>query len=369
MERMERGFFGKLLVFVLTILAIIGLVAMALSVVCPHINPKHMWQFSFFGLAFWEIFLFNVLVFFALLLLWSRKAWISVLALVIAIPGINKSYAFGNRIENEDGIRVMSYNVHMFQPIDKKDGSEEYAIQIINLIREQSPDLLCCQEFSTFNRKIARNKCIEMFSDSIGLPYYYFNTRRNYSGNVIFSKYPIKKVTEGTGFSKEETYGILVDVDAGEKGSFYLANIHLASFMLTDNELEVLTNTTEHQQALDTIGKSVVHKLKYAFANRSNEVKEMLQGLSEKDIPILLCGDFNDTPLSYTYRRIQKAGFKDAFIAVGKGIKPTYAGKLPLLRIDYMWVNDRVIPIRYNRLSQKLSDHYPITLEFKLSNQ
>ena len=95
----------------------------------------------------------------------------------------------------------------------------------------------------------------------------------------------------------------------------------------------------------------------------------MLQGIPEVDAPVILCGDFNDTPLSYTYRRIQKAGYSDAFVAVGRGIMPTFAGKLPLLRIDYFWVNDKVMPLRFNRYRQKLSDHYPIILDFSINKQ
>ena len=59
MERKERGIIGKFLVCILTLLAIVGLVAMTLSIICPHVNPKHFVWISFFGLAFWEILVYN----------------------------------------------------------------------------------------------------------------------------------------------------------------------------------------------------------------------------------------------------------------------------------------------------------------------
>lgn len=366
MERKERGFFGKVLVFILTILAVIGLIAITLSVVCPHVDPKQFGWIPFFGLTFWVILLFNVLVLFALLLLWSRKVWISVIALLVAIPGINKSYSFGKKVENEKGIRVMSYNIYHFLGFDGETDTETTVNAIIGIVREQSPDLLCCQEFYTFKQNVSRNRCIAMFSDSIGMPYVYYNKKNNFGGNVIFSKYPIEKVTTGGGFSNEETYGVLVEVDAGAKGKFYLANVHLVSNMITNNEVDVLTSTPENQQLLDTVGKTVFHKLQKGYTLRSEEVKEMLQGIPDVDLPVILCGDFNDTPLSYTYRRIQKAGYSDAFLSVGRGIKPTFAGKLPLLRIDYFWVNDKVKPLQFIRYRQKMSDHYPILLDFSI---
>ena len=108
MEKRERGFFGKLLVLVFALLAFIGLVAMTLSVASPYIDPKRINWMPFFGLAFWEIFIFNVLVFIALLLLWSRKVWIGVLALVIAIPGLKKSYSIGSQVNEDSFLRLMT---------------------------------------------------------------------------------------------------------------------------------------------------------------------------------------------------------------------------------------------------------------------
>ena len=99
MERKERGFFGKVIVFLLSVMAVIGLVAMALSVLSPYVDPKRFVWLAYFGLAFWEIFALNILIFALLLLMWSRKVWIAVLALIVAIPGIKKSYSFGSKID------------------------------------------------------------------------------------------------------------------------------------------------------------------------------------------------------------------------------------------------------------------------------
>ena len=106
--RNRRGFIGKLLVFVLTLLALVGLFAMVLSVVNPYIDPNRFIWTSVFGLAFWPIFLFNVFILFLLVLLWSKKAWISVLALLIAVPGLRRSFSIGDQSEAIGSIRVMT---------------------------------------------------------------------------------------------------------------------------------------------------------------------------------------------------------------------------------------------------------------------
>lgn len=366
MERSERGIFGKLLVFVLTILALIGLVAMALSVLNAYVNPKHFIWTTLFGLAFWEVLIFNIVVLVLLLLLWSKKAWISILAMLVAIPGINKSYSFGSKEEADNSIRVMSYNVHMFKHIDGKTDSEDFANQMANQVRDQNPDILCCQEFAAFKSGVSRPKCIEDFAESCGFQYIYYNRKSNFGGNVVFSKYPITKVDEESGFGQENTYGVMVTVDAGEKGKFHVANVHLLSYMITDTEIDLLINSTDKKDDLDTIGKTVLHKLSYAFQRRSDELKNVLTTMPPVSGPIIMCGDFNEPPLSYNYRQMQKAGFVDTFTKVGRGIKPTYAGKLPLLRIDYIWANNDVKPLNFKRLRYKASDHYPIMLDFAI---
>lgn len=349
----------------MTILALIGLVAMALSVVNAYVNPQHFIWTTLFGLAFWEIFIFNAAVFLLLLLMWSKKVWIAVLALAIAVPGLNKSFSHGKKSEAFDSIRIMSYNVHMFKPVDDEKDSETFAYQVMNMVRDQNPDILCCQEFSGFKSNMSRPKCIEEFAQGSGFQYVYYNKKINFGGNVIFSKYPIAKVTENSGFGQENTYGVMVSVDAGDKGKFYVANVHLLSYMITDSEIDILMGP-ERQEKLDTIGKKMLHKLKYAFEQRSDELQRVLEGMPMVDAPVIVCGDFNEPPLSYNYRQMQKAGYVDTFTKVGRGIKPTYAGKLPLLRIDYIWADQQITPLNFKRYRYKGSDHYPIILDFSI---
>ena len=364
-ERKPRSFFGKMIVFILAVLAVIGVIAMALSVANAYVNPNDFIWTTVFGLAFWEILIYNVVVFLLLLLMWSNKIWISVVALLIAIPGISKSFSIGSKSKAENSIRVMSYNVHDFRHVDGVTEKEQFANQVIAMVREHAPDILCCQEFSQFKSGVSRPQCIEDFAKEAGFQYIYFNRKTNYGGNVIFSKYPLTKVAEDSGFGKGNTYGVMVSVDAGEKGKFHVANVHLLSYMITDSEIDVLTNASERQN-LDTIGKTVLHKLSFAFQKRSEELQTVLNGMPPVGGPIIICGDFNEPPLSFNYRQMQMAGFVDTFTKVGFGIKPTYAGKLPLLRIDYVWANDGVKPLAFERHKYKASDHYPIMLDFAI---
>lgn len=363
----QRSLLGKIAVAILSLLAFVGFLAMVMSVISCYIPPKLFVWASFFGLAFWEVFFFNCLILLLLVLMWSKKAWISVLALLISIPGLNKSYAFGSPAEEKGSIRVMSYNIHNFAHVDGKTSKTDFVNEVLAEVSQQSPDVLCFQEFSgSFKEGSSRQQCIELFAQASGYPYVYYNLKRNYGGNAIFSRYPLQKVSEDSGFGKENTYGVMVSVDAGAKGKFYVANVHLLSYSITDDEIGSLPNVMSEEN--DTIRKTVVNKLRYAFIRRSEEIKEVIEGMPKVDAPVIVCGDFNDAPLSYIYQQMKKAGFNDTFMKAGKGIKPTYGGKLPLLRIDYVWGNDYIEPLKFNCIKKKLSDHYPVVLDFKIEN-
>lgn len=366
-QQNRRGLIGRIIVFLLSLLACVGLVAMALSVLSSYIDPEKFVWASFFGLAFWVILLFNVAVLALMILMWSKRAWIAVLALLIAIPGLFKSFSYGKAVEGGD-FRVMSYNVQLFRDFNGKRSGEEVALDIAKLVHEKQPDVLCIQEFNIFKPKTSRNNCIKLFGDMAGLPYHYCHTKAYFCGNVIFSKYPLTPVEDTTGFGEEKIYGAVAKVDAGKKGSFYVLCSHLASFQLTKEEITAFSEPGNTKSDVQEYGKSIVSKLKHAYRERSVEVRHMLEDIPHDGRPILLCGDLNDTPISYTYQQIKAAGFTDGFVVAGQGIGHTYAGKLPLLRIDYIWGNERIKTTAFKRLRFKGSDHYPVMMEFKLNH-
>ena len=364
----RRGFFGRLFVGLLTVLAIIGLLAMVMSIMSSYIDPSSFVWTSFFGLAYWEILLFNIIVFVLLLLLWSRKAWIAMLALLVAVPGFLRSYSHGTPHEGGD-IRIMSYNVQIFHDLnDSKKNSSDVVYGIVNMVRENHPDVLCIQEFGYFLNKTSRPELIKMFGELTDMPYHYYHKKAYFGGNVIFSKYPISAIKDSSSFGKENEYGAVAQIDAGNKGKFLVVCSHLTSFRLTKEELSILSEPGNTKEDVQEYGKSIVVKLKNAYRKRSLMVNQLLADIPHDGRPILLCGDFNDTPMSYTYHQIKKAGFMDGFVESGKGIGHTYAGKLPLLRIDYIWCNGQVQPMKFKRLRFKGSDHYPIILDFKINH-
>ena len=363
-DKKSRGFFGRVLVFLLAVLAVIGVLAMALSVLSSFVNPERFSWPALFGLGFWVIFIYN---FIALLLLWSKKVWIAVLALLIAVPGLMKSFAY-KKSPTEGTFKLMTYNVMTFKDYrDVSKTSMDVAYEVANMVRDKNPDVLCLQEFAGFLPKTKRSDCINQYGAMLGMPYYYYHTKAHFGGNVIFSKYPISAVEDASPFGEENSYGAVAHVDAGDKGSFNVICCHLASFRLTDKELNMFSDTSNTKIERQEYGKSVVSKLLGAYRRRSPEVQRMIGHIPQDGRPIVLCGDMNDTPLSYTYFQVARNGFRDAFLMAGRGIGRTYAGKLPLLRIDYAWVNAGIQPTSCKRIRYRGSDHFPVMMEFNLA--
>jgi endonuclease/exonuclease/phosphatase family metal-dependent hydrolase len=83
------------------------------------------------------------------------------------------------------------------------------------------------------------------------------------------------------------------------------------------------------------------------------------KAVSESPFPVIICGDFNDTPTSYTYATISK-GLTDAFLQSGTGIGKTYVGIFPTLRIDFILLSKELESLQTQTIEKPFSDHYPL---------
>ena len=368
-EKKKKSFTRRVISLIMALVAVLGVVMAVMSWLCCLVSPANAPVLQFFGMAFWPIFAFNVVMLVLLAIARSKKIFLSLLALVVSIPGLMKSYSFG-KASDEDGIKVMSYNVHIFQDISGKRTAEAFADDVIGMVRKESPDVLCIQEFSSYISQKSRVYCMKKFAAEVGFEHIYYNEDNDNLGrNVIFSNYPLSPLSPNLSSKSNDVNGIMVEVDAGEKGRFAIADVHLLSFKITDKELDELLADNSDSEVTKKRGRSLFNKMIYAFEHRASDVNDMLASIPKDDTPVIVCGDFNDTPVSYVCQKMTHAGFYDAFIKSGHGIGATYLGKLPWFRIDYIWINKRVNSLSYNKIDFKGSDHYPITMRFQTNGK
>ena len=105
-----------------------------------------------------------------------------------------------------------------------------------------------------------------------------------------------------------------------------------------------------------------------AFKRRAKQVEQVYQDINYQESPYLLvCGDFNDTPISYTHHRLS-TGLHDAIASTGRGVNYSYYFKSLIgVRIDHMLYSDQIeARAAYVDRTAEISDHKPIICYIKL---
>lgn len=87
--------------------------------------------------------------------------------------------------------------------------------------------------------------------------------------------------------------------------------------------------------------------------------------------PFILLGDFNAVPRGRTYRRLN-ARLADAQLAAGRRrALPTFPTRLPVLRLDHVFVSRSVavrkVEVLRTSLTRVASDHLPLVVDFEIA--
>ncbi|MEX0966326.1 MAG: endonuclease/exonuclease/phosphatase family protein [Bacteroidia bacterium] len=272
-------------------------------------------------------------------------------AILISTNELNKTVALHFRDKNPEGkeLALMTYNV-------KKFYSDEKESAILKLIATKNPDVLFFQEFVAYNvKKENRTNILSPLLDSLGYTDFYFMNGDDFSlkvgGTGIVSRYPL--INPGVVPFPENSTNSCVYADmVKDNDTIRVMSVHLQSINLTDGKKEA--GMDEQEQ----INKNR-RRLATAFVQRARQADRVLEIIRQSPYPVVLAGDFNDTPLSYTYNKF-RSHLQDAFIKDGLGLGITYAGRIPLLRIDYI-LPDTVFAVSdFEVIRKNLSDHYPV---------
>jgi endonuclease/exonuclease/phosphatase family metal-dependent hydrolase len=329
------------------------------------ISPGDFALPAFFGLSYPYLLLINILLVIAWAMLLRFEALISVV--VIAI-GFNH---FSNYIklnkpsgDKSNTFKVLSYNVRLFNYFENNHGitSEK---KIIQFLKAQKPDIICLQEFFLIgNPKVEEALMIS----ELGGEYYSHmkvigSGKNRYYGIITFSRFPI--ISKGEiihpGSSSLSIYtDVLIKND-----TFRIYNNHLQSFRLRSLERSFMEQLTasDDKETMNEV-KTLSVSLKKGFVRRALQAQVVKNQINRSPFPVIVLGDFNDTPVSYAYRKIRK-GLNDSFVNSGYGAGFTYKGNYPPNRIDYILYDNALINSYFEIIKVKYSDHYPIIGYFK----
>ena len=349
----------KLLHRILLAVNILFASALLVSYLAVYISPERLVLPAFFGLAYPYLLLVNILLVIAWAVLLRYEALISVFVIILGFNHLSNYFKIGKPKGTKEGtFKVLSYNLRLFNYFEKNGGSSE--IGIIAFLRDQKPDILCLQEFFVAGSPAIKDNEIKT---ALGGSYHshmkvYASGKNRYFGIITYSKFPIVKKGEII-HPRSSSLSIFTDVII-ENDTFRIFNNHLQPFRLRGLERSFFEEMTANgdNETLDEI-KSLSLSLKKGYTMRALQARAVKAQITLSPHPVIVAGDFNDTPVSYSYSRIRK-GLNDAFVQSGYGAGFTYKGNYPSNRIDYI-LYDNSLESRYFEITKvRYSDHYPV---------
>ena len=365
-EKRRRSLVMRLVDLVLTFVTLAVGVTMVVTYFVPYVDPGSVWFLPVLGLAAPAVYVASVV----LTLYWIvRWRWVRAgVMLVIVVAGlfevslfwrpeIRRNYA-GEAAYERGAFKVMTYNVRSFYGEDGKSSVDD----ILRLIGEEDPDIICLQEF---NARLAEPS--EEFG-MLGEKYEIAHFGRTQAPDSVYgstlailSKYRILR--SNTVLTPSSS--VWADVLMGED-TVRIFNNHLRSTAINASDNRFITS---HQFLSDTARetkiRSIVTRLRENSVLRAAQVDSIAQVVGATRIRRIVCGDFNDTPMSYVYRTMAR-GLRDTFRECGSGYAHTFRGFYNTLRIDYV-LSGGFDPLSYEVIPVDYSDHHPVVVRLRKS--
>ncbi|NDW17829.1 hypothetical protein D0T53_02720 [Dysgonomonas sp. 216] len=347
---------------------LVVIVLLLLSVKATSIAPSSSIIIAYLGMGFPFLALLNV--FYLILWIITFRWWYVIIQLVILVLCWESIYTYFpyNSMQEvpKNNLKVLSYNVRGF---DWLTGSEARKNPVFEYLANNDADIICLQEFAVDDKK-GRNRLISLQEfDDIMKDYPYRAIVRlgeenlpNIYGLACYSKYPIltqARLPINSAFNGSAMYEIRIGMK-----KITIVNSHLESNRITaeDKVLYKKLVVEPTQEKMNEMAQMVQKRLEPAFKTREQQadiIANCVKQQREKTSAIILCGDFNDTPISYAYETI-RGNMTDSFKRTGRGLGITYHANGFWFRIDYIMHTKNLKSYNSYVDKVKYSDHYPI---------
>lgn len=339
------------------------------------IPPSEVILFAYLGLAFPIILVVNIIY----LIFWivcQRKIFILVNLLILILNWSTIFTYFPVHTQTskvpDDCIKILSYNVKSF---NWEQGKKATQNPIFDYIKETNADIICMQEFvASFKENNPGNTITEKQVNEILKDYPYRSIVRfgrvhnQYSyGVACYSKFPITKTNRLPLY--ESTFNGSVAYELDIKGKkITLVNNHLESNKITASDKKLYQDllVSKDKETLEEVTQNIKARLSVAYSKREKQVDIISDYIAKnKTDGVIVCGDFNDTPISYAYHKM-KGDLTDAYAQTGFGHGITYHENKFWFRIDFIMHSSEFKSYNCTVGKVKYSDHYPITAYLQL---
>ena len=329
------------------------------------VSPDRSLLFAYLGLAFPFILTANLLIltFWIITSKWKIVLF-NVVVLIICYSPITTYFPINvfSKSPPEGSIKILSYNVRGFNwELNKKWNKD---MSMVQYLKSVDADIICMQEYvvSTDEKHAStRNlqRVLKVYPYYSVIPLRPSNGRYEY-GLACFSKYPIKSI-KSIPIETSDNGAAMYTIDVNGR-MITVINNHLESNRLTSKDKKMYKDflRARDSRRLDEVTQSLDSKLGVAFRKRAPQADMVAQYIAERTTDaIIVCGDFNDSPISYSYRTIKK-DLKDAYAETGFGPGITYHENHFWFRIDFIMYSKNLKAYKCTVDKVKLSDHYPI---------
>ena len=351
-------YIGKLLGLILLGINAIVALMMFLSAYSPSIDPHAHPVASCMGLFFPIFLLANVLFLIFWLLVYRKFMLFPLLALIGCWGSIRTYFPINGWGEDvpEGAIKILSYNTRAFG--EKKPHTKERPNDVLAYLQNSDADVICLQEY-IFGGKLKKKDIDYALRDYRYKHYQVLGKGLN--GLGCYSRYPILSATpilyKGTR-NGSVVYRIKVGND-----TLLVINNHLESNKILKSDVETYQEMMDapSKQKLFAGVRKLWGKMAKATSVRAKQADILVETLRDsKEKSVVLCGDFNDTPISYTHHVLSDE-LRDAFVETGNGLGVSYNKDRLYVRIDHILVskNLKVYDCTVDNTIQA-SDHYPV---------
>lgn len=355
--RSVGNFLGKVLLVINVLVALL----MVLCAFSSYISPYTFPVLSCAGLAF-PIFLLLNFLFFAFWLFFNRRY--ALLPLVVMFVCIGQIRAFlpvniSMKQVPDDAIKILSYNVMFYD--SHQPHTEESPNEIVRYIQNSNADIVCLQEASFNNSNSKKFLSEKVFRKALSTyPYFSFHKEKG-SGWVCLSRFPILS-TRSIPYESVGNGTVAYELKVGND-TLLLVNNHLESNKLSIDDRAAYRDMiiAPKEDKVKTTSKLLIGKVADAVSIRASQADSVAKFIQDsKHKYVVVCGDFNDSSLSYAHRVIGK-GLNDAFIDTGNGLGVSYNRYGFYFRIDHIMASENLDLFNCTvDNSIKTSDHYPI---------
>ncbi len=330
-----------------------------------RLNPADHPILSCVGMTFPVLLLLNLFFLFFWITFKWRMTWIPVMGYLAAYVPIRTYLPLNVNLSEPEGetIKLISYNVFGY------NGNDRYAdglTAICQYLRDEQPDIACLQEDGDAGR--------ELFIDAYRKLFAYNDTAHCPAGVPsigIHTRFPIIR-KEHIPYRSEFNGSVAWYLKVGND-TLLVINNHFEGTHLSVEDRDNYQGMIEGRingQAAKHESKKLLVTLAEASARRAPQIDAVCRYVeAHRQYPTILCGDFNDNPISYSHYKVSTV-LQDCFTATGNGLGWSYNKKGFYFRIDHVFCSDDVHP--YNcKVDNKItaSDHYPVICHLKIGGK